>query len=696
MLKGFAEIWAYLRDLAAVARPCRMSILIVLAGVVLLASPQGQELTVRLPSESFGKVVWFNICVFLWAFQSWYWSRVVLDMTYGLDRGARLDHPRAPRIQRLVRVVPRAIAVASYLLAVVACLLTGKAAWKITLVLFLEGVLFLVFLVWRTDLMAMVARGSKDGAAGWKHALFVARGADPTSLRSLPLFSKILIAVTLAAEVGLTAWACVDAVSFGWTFGAAAVPFLGFSMLVPVGSLLILLTREGGTRRLADEAPHHPEHGRGYPVLWILIGLAIVFSLIPSLDNHKVRTAPGPAVPGTSLGGALGQWYAQAPLTEGRRNMVVVAAAGGGLRAAYWTATVLGHVQDASGSFRRQLLGISAVSGGSLGATVYVTLLGQSKLPARAMRCTQPGMQIGPYECAGQTVLSQDFLGPTVAALLFPDLMHRFLPLGFPDRAKALEQSWERAWRRAGFPRGLWRDAGFRALWDDREFRPALLLNGTHVETGKRVITSNIDVANNPDVFRDTYDFHRLIAVGSHVRPSTAAHNSARFTYVSPASTLEDGTHLVDGGYFENFGAVTARELLGAGIEQFGVTVRPIVILISNDHNLSEDDLPRRPPISPKHAKPQSWAHEVLSPLRALLHTRDARGLLAASELRDMVEQAGGHYFQFRLCDDPNRPDVALGWVLSDDSEALMREQLRKDCGNAEQLRTLLQVLAGR
>src|SRR5262245_50400985 len=205
MLKWFAESWAYLRDLAAVARPCRVSIIIVLAGVALLASPQGQELTVRLPSESLGKVIWFDICVFLWAFQSWYWSRVVLDMTYGLDRGARLDHPRAPRIQRLVRVVPRAIAVASYLLAVVACLLTGKAAWKITLVLFFEGVLFLVFLVWRTDLMAMVARGTRGDTTGWKHKLFMARGADPTSLRSLPLFSKMVIAATLAAEAGLTA-----------------------------------------------------------------------------------------------------------------------------------------------------------------------------------------------------------------------------------------------------------------------------------------------------------------------------------------------------------------------------------------------------------------------------------------------------------------------------------------------------------
>jgi hypothetical protein len=691
MLKLFAEIWAYLRDLAGVAHPCRMSLLIVLAGFFLLASPQGQELTVRLPSESFGKVVWFNICVFLWAFQSWYWSRVVLDVTFGPQRAADVDHPRRERIHRLVVRLPRAIAIAAYAIAIVACLLTGRAAWLITLFLLLEGALFIVFLVYRGWFLKKLATGPRT------NRLFVERGADSGSLWSLPLFSKIIIGATFASEVGLMAWACVDAVSFGWTFGAAAVPFLGFSMLIPAGSLLILLAREGGTRRLAAETPDHPEKGRGYPILWILLVLAIGFSLVPAFDNHKVRTAPGVAIPGTPLDRALSQWYRQAPpsAVDGRRNMVVVAAAGGGLRAAYWTSTVLGHIQDKSRTFHRQLLAISGVSGGAVGATVFVTLLGEDELPAQAIRCKDPA--IGAYECAGQNVLSQDFLGPTVGALLFPDLMQRFLPLGFPDRARALEQSWERAWERAGFPAETWRDWGFRSLWSDEEFRPALLLNGTHVETGKRIITSNIDVAGSPEVFLDAYDFYRLIKAESHIRSSTAAHNSARFTYVSPASTLEDGTHLVDGGYFENFGAVTARELLRAAMATYPQGVRPIVILISNDHALTEDELPRWPPVHPKPARPKSWAHEVLSPLRALLHTRDARGLLAAAELRDMAERAGGRYFQFRLCDDPNRPDVALGWVLSDDSEDLMREQLRSDaCGNKARLEELLQMLAVR
>jgi hypothetical protein len=280
--------------------------------------------------------------------------------------------------------------------------------------------------------------------------------------------------------------------------------------------------------------------------------------------------------------------------------------------------------------------------------------------------------------------------------MLFPDLLQRIVPLPFiPDRARALEQSWERSWARAGFDGDPWGARGFRTLWDGRHL-PALLLNGTHVETGKRVITSNIDIAKRPDAFLNAYDFYKF--TDKEIRPSTAAHNSARFTYVSPASTLKDGTHLVDGGYYENFGAVTARELIDAALWKYSDQIRPIAIIISNDPALRPRDFPDDPASYPPDPQPKlSWAGEVLSPLRALLHTRDARGLLAAADLRSTVEYYKGDYFQFRLCDEytgkPPRPAPALGWVLSEDSHAFMRYQLGRDCGNEEEMARLLGVL---
>ncbi len=56
------------------------------------------------------------------------------------------------------------------------------------------------------------------------------------------------------------------------------------------------------------------------------------------------------------------------------------------------------------------------------------------------------------------------------------------------------------------------------------------------------------------DVFIDSLD--ALHELGADVRASAAAHNSARFTYVSPAGDLGNGKgSVIDGGYFENSGA---------------------------------------------------------------------------------------------------------------------------------------------
>ena len=695
ILAACAGAWQFLRDLVVVLRPCRFSALVAAAGVALLLTDQGREFTVRLPAESWVKTAWFDVCVFLWAFQSWYWARLLLDLTFG-DRNAPLAHPRAGRLKTIIIQTPRVLAAGSYLVAVIVCVFAGT--WLIGALLAVEGILFYVFLVLRKTLVRTFA-GDADG---WRRSLLARREGDARSLRSLPLLSVFILALTLACALGLTVWVCWDAVGFGWYFGSAAVPFLGFSMLVPLGSLLVLSSGEGGRARLAESPGAFADTRGGYPVISLLLLVAVAFSFFPALDNHAIRTLPeaGPKAGPASLDRTLSRWREQAPrLPDGRSNLVVVATAGGGLRAAFWTATVLGAVQDrSSGAFSRQLFAISGVSGGSLGAAVFVTLVGgEVSLSDRRGGCGDGSQQAGRVECAGQAVLSQDFLAPTVAALLFPDLIQRFLPFGFPDRARALEQSWERAWHRAGFGEDVWADRGFRSFWPDNRFVPALLLNSTHVETGKRVIASNLDIASEAKVFRDAYDLYALISPSAEIRASTAAHTSARFTYVSPAGTLRDGSHLVDGGYFENFGAVTGREVLKAALDRLSAkAVRPIAILISNDPELTAGDLPAGEPRTPESRKRETAASEILSPLRALLHTRDARGLLAASELRATAEQNGGKYFQFRLCKEAGRADPALGWVLSGESENLMRQQLRSDaCGNAEQLRSLLEALQG-
>src|SRR5688572_25160282 len=96
---------------------------------------------------------------------------------------------------------------------------------------------------------------------------------------------------------------------------------------------------------------------------------------------------------------------------------------------------------------------------------------------------------------------------------------------------------------------------------------------------------------------------HELLG-GRDLRVSTAAHNSARFSWVSPAGTIIDASgrsrgHVLDGGYFENYGAVTLLETVRATLlELRGRKLLPIIIQISSD--------PELPPRDQSHATKSS------------------------------------------------------------------------------------------
>src|SRR5262249_40264212 len=119
-------------------------------------------------------------------------------------------------------------------------------------------------------------------------------------------------------------------------------------------------------------------------------------------------------------------------------------------------------------------------------------------------------------------------------------------------------------------------------------WRPILLLNATHEETGKRIITGHVRIERN--VFIDSLD--ALHVLGKDVRASTAAPNSARFTYISPAGDLGDklGSE-IDGGYLENYGALTALELARAArweLRHETPGVKLVILMISSDPGLEQ------------------------------------------------------------------------------------------------------------
>jgi len=344
-------------------------------------------------------------------------------------------------------------------------------------------------------------------------------------------------------------------------------------------------------------------------------------------------------------------------------------------------------------SFGRQLFAISGVSGGALGAVILYAGLADSQAETTEGANLRPpcaaGAELGelfashekehpqnPHEswkdCL-QLILAGDFLSPVFVSMIGGDLLG-VLP---EDRTVVLEKSWEARYAattqarsrassdsRTGAPKAestlaqpmlAIRDRVLER--DPKGWLPILLLNGTSVQTGRRIIASDIDVRG---LFQDAYDLHDAFGQPDakereserrktwDIRLSTAATISARFPGISPHGDLVKRKgkavfdRVVDGGYYESFGASTALELVEA-LEKLKEKrkhyLKPLVILVNNEpgmQNLDCGDLEGEPLMTPK---PDAWAlfASWSSPIDAVLGTRRARGTHAAAQLCNAI-----------------------------------------------------------
>ncbi|MFK7956794.1 MAG: hypothetical protein AB8B96_11945 [Lysobacterales bacterium] len=447
------------------------------------------------------------------------------------------------------------------------------------------------------------------------------------------------------------------------------------------------------------------------PLLTLMVLLAMVLHAYQVNNNHYVRQCPEmtsfgdpadcPAAAKASepknrqqpLERYWAQWYAGLTPND---PIFLVSAEGGGIRAAAWTAMVLSQISDQSGGrFDRHVFAASGVSGGSLGIATYVGLIKARKaletfsIPDDRCHRGQPML------CATVAILQQDFLSPNLVNLFFVDTLQRFLPARMMvDRGQRLEESWALSWDNTFAKDNIGNplEEPFDALYPKQgeTHLPLALLNTTVVQSGDRLIQtpfSLFDADRFGEVFPGARNSHNYLPTSMPL--NAAVHNSARFTYISPAGTVAykrgDKTRhmqLVDGGYFENSGTVTLGDIY-RWMRSEGVQNPITIIHISNDSAVPSI-LGNRKDVCP--AKAQSpgdednelsnkLAGEASAPIQALLNTRTARGENARQQL---AQRVGGddkaQLMHFRLCDGDNQ--LPLGWALSDRAWEEMGRQL--------------------
>lgn len=595
----FEEFWKPIRLYLRYIMPARFAAIVLAIAGFAFASGQGQDILRALAeADADGSVHWprtllFVAAVSLLASVTWFSTRHLLSADAS-------DHPRtATWFPRILGTIAFVVTIIDVLNARGAYNESYAAPRRVLLIiaaiLALCGVLFLA--------TARLRRGAAEG----------------TTIR-------ILLALVVLNFVFLLA-AALAPQQVG-RLGSGTIVYLAAALWVAAGWLLIWI---------GDRAK--------FPVMTALFVLALIFS--PFNDNHAIRrldVAPGNRPDLETYFRARYARLRQLDPRPGRLPVFVVATEGGGIRAAYWTTTVLTHLQDSiringSPSFADHCFAISGVSGGSLGALVFNALRMEEIDRGNSFK----------FHPHAQAMLGEnsDSLTPTLAVMLQPDLVQRFLPFPlFHDRAQALEQSWEYWWKKAvGNDRF---SQGFVNTSQNPKYAtsmPLLLINGTMVEAGNRIITSPV---RGGATFGDTVD--AFDHIGRDLRFSTTALQSARFTYVSPAGTLiQDNKtigHVVDGGYFENSGAASGEEIAYWLHENLDVDVWIIIIKYGPD--------------SSGFPPPERVANELLSPLRAIFDTRDARGELAVVNIHKFAPQ---RVLTFRLM--PQGAPLPLGWLLS-------------------------------
>jgi hypothetical protein len=325
----------------------------------------------------------------------------------------------------------------------------------------------------------------------------------------------------------------------------------------------------------------------------------------PWVSDHYFQLRPAESLPPTPA-----QAFRARPAEAPAHSAVVVAANGGGIQAAAWTARTLTGIEELCRArpgcrFAPAVRLISSVSGGTVG-TMYVTAaFANGALPDKpVLDKVTKSVEASSLENAGW-------------GALYPDLQRLFFPhFSYDDRGSALERSWLDHFY--GNPDELERPL---SAWNGdvrAGGRPAVIFNATITDSGERMLMST--APPRPAIGRETLG--RSLYLNQDVNIVTAARLSSTFPWVTPAARPDTDSerelHFVDGGYYDTYGVASMIDWLDE-------------VLKDNQQRPSAERVDRvliiqlrgAPPDQEKKGKRRGWFYQAYAPLAALLAVRD-------------------------------------------------------------------------
>jgi hypothetical protein len=668
-----------IRDLMRVLQPIRfVCFMLVIGGFALLTFEQLSEILKIMVSEEF----WTARIVFLlafsgWAYASWFSARFSLDACCLYEN---LLNRRGNSISQIVKThshrrvvffmafIPRLLGLLCHVIILIAFIQIEPLGKEVGLYAALT-VIYLVFVFFHRETVHI-----RQGTFSYKNLFrysYLSQRFDPCKIHNwqhLTVAERRLVrtALWLSGSIFLL-FVCTPR---SWQLAFyerttlvasdySAMHFLN-ALILMLLSLFVWLTLGMYLQQLAQRMRIR--------LFTTLLVFAILFSF--SNNNHLVRTQESSAVrvaQRPSLSAYVENWYAvkyqqwqKDSMYSDSLPVFIIAAEGGGSRAAYWTGMALQKLYQQYPEAYPYTFAISSVSGGSLGAAMYLSF--RRDLVDQRDTLTLKRM------------VSKDFLTSVTSALLYPELVQKVLP--FPvtafDRARWLEDSWARVYETT-LHRNTWNDS-FLSLWQSSDYTlPLLFVNSTKVETGQKILVSS--VRTDTTFLKDAIDL--LDVSGRDLPLKTAISLSARFPLVTPggrirsywmdANSAEKDSvwgHAVDGGYFENTGLGTATELY-LFLHQIALDkqlkIRPVLISIVNDDYSPNDNVFRN-----------RLMYELQTPLSAFYNAWGRRSPGTNFIARKLISE--DNFLNIAL--NRQTADVPLNWYISPMSVKKMQAQL--------------------
>jgi hypothetical protein len=496
------------------------------------------------------------------------------------------------------------------------------------------------------------------------------------SLRALPTLALVCLIIFQGVQARLVALTVPMAIS------GVALMLLSFARFRYVRYLYVVVGIAGlvlSVRTLSELSPHLDLGGS---------------EAIGGVCRAKDRTL----FDRRSLDKVLASWTATRKNKDPNAPVIIVAAAGGGIRAAAHVADSLAAADEAThGQFADSVFAISAVSGGSLGAALWEASLKDG--------IDKTGVSTGvPLWDAVERIapfFSHDFVSPVASRLMTWDLPLSMLPgvERADSRDTVLVDTWSNAY--GELRRNAHRDSSGNPFTENisdlnstAAHLPLLLLNSSTAPDGKIAVTSSAggifpgahlldDKQPLAAAVLDSARFPVVSAVGIACSDDQVASPKLTLSY-DPCGSRGQPIEVADGGYIDNSGSATLAYVIDELVKGKVDISRIYVVYISSN---PEADLPA---VEGKRFSSGTAIGNVLAAGSIFEQTRVERANRATDELAKRLPE--GHLVRWSLSsrvlfdiirdqgpvaetDDVKRKRIEnqllgtpLGWTLDDDA----------------------------